>query len=156
MGRGIDRSGPSGDCYISSAVTIVDQYDYENDPYGELWIEDVESCIINEMGDRWHKPKEKKWICSDGWSRSEYYVIAEHEGSLNALIVASTDTDYHGEFFVAVPRKYCDNSGMERLAEGIVARWNAKLRESLKPMQPRTATSAWTSARIFEEEKEAV
>lgn len=154
MGRGIDRNGPNGDYYISSTVTIVDHYTYEDDPYGDLWMDDVEACIIGEMGGKWHKPKEKKWIGRD-WSHSEYHVIAEHEGSLNALIVASTDTDNHGEFFVAVSRRRCDNPGMEVMAEGLVSRWNTKLREALKPMNPRAATSAWTSARIFEESKEA-
>lgn len=154
MGRGIDRNGPNGDYYISSAVTIVDHYSYEDDPYGELWMDDVEACIVGEMGGKWSKPKAEKWIGRD-WSRSEYYVIAEHEGSLDAVIVASTDTDCHGEFFVAVPRRNCDNPGMERLAEGMVAGWNAKLRKALKPMKPRAATSSWTSSPIFVEEKEA-
>lgn len=155
MGRGIDRNGPNGDYYISSAVTIVDHYAYEDDTYGELWLEDVEACIVGEMGGKWHRPREKKWIRRSECSRSEYYVVAEHEGSLDAVIVASTDTDCHGEFFVAVPRQQCDNPGMERLAEGMVARWNTKLREALKPMSPRVATSPWTSSTIFEEEREA-
>ena len=62
MGRGIDRNGPNGDYYISSNVTIVDHYSYEDDPHGELWLEDVESCIVSEMNGKWNKPKEKKWI----------------------------------------------------------------------------------------------
>ena len=144
MGRGINRSGPS-DSHIVSAVTIIDMDTYEDDQFGDLWMDDVDSCIF-EMG-KWSKPKEKQWV---GEGRRSYYVLARHEGALDAAIVASTDTDCHGELFVVVERNRCDNAGMEALAEGMVHRWCQKLREALKPMQPKVATSPWTCSPIFE------
>ena len=154
MGRGIDRTGPNGDYYISSSVTIVDHYSYEDDPYGDFWLDDIEASIVGGMDGKWSKPKEKEWIGSDGWSHRDYYVIARHEGSLDAAIVASTDTDHHGEFFVVVKRDRCDNAGIEALAERMVRKWCAKLHEALRPMGPRMATSSWTSTQIFSAEQE--
>lgn len=146
MGRGIDRSGPS-DSHIVSAVTIIDMYSHEDDEFGDMWMEDVDSCIF-EMG-KWSKPKKREWV---GEGRNSYYVLARHEGVPDAAIVASTDADCHGELFVVVERSRCDNAGMEALAEGMVHSWCQKLREALKPMQPQAATSAWTSSPIFERE----
>jgi hypothetical protein len=154
MGRGIDRTGPGNEYFITSNVTLLDQYSYEDDPEGDLWMDDIDNCISYSMGDKWKKPKQQEWIRPDSWSRREYYVLARHEGVLDAAIVASTDAD-GGELFVTVKLDRCDNPGMEKLAEGMVHIWCQKLREALKPMSPKAATSAWTRVRIFEEEKEA-
>ena len=148
MGRGIDRTGPGNEYFITSNVTILDQYSYEEDPHGDLWMDDVNSLIFEGMGDKWKKPKQEEWISSDGWGRRQYYVIARHEGNLDAAIVASTDADCHGEFFVTVKRDRCDNPGMEALAEGMVYNWCKKLRDALALMEPKVATSAWTSASL--------
>jgi hypothetical protein len=148
MGRGIDRTGPGNEHFITSSVTILDHYSYEDDPDGSFWMDDVGSCIYSGMGDKWKRPKEKEWIRSDSWSRREYYVVARHEGALGAAIVTSTDADCHGEFFVTVKRERCDNPGMEALVEDMVHVWCQKLREALKPMSPSVATSAWTSASL--------
>lgn len=148
MGRGIDRKGPDNERYITSAVTLVDSYPFEEDPDGDLWMDSIDDCIAMGMGGKWKKPKEPEWISSDCWARCDYYVLARHEGVMDAAIVASTDCD-GGELFVTVSRDRCDNPGMEALAEGFVHRWCVQLREALKPMQPRVATSAWTSSPIF-------